>query len=115
MKSFKNVLLQITKNGMGGGDEELGFQLIKNYLNLMNKEAELPTFIVFYNSGVKLICKGSPVIEVLHEMEKKGVKLFACKTCLKYYNLLDKTEVGIKGTMTDIIELHKIAGKVINL
>ncbi|MFB6319392.1 sulfurtransferase-like selenium metabolism protein YedF [Saccharicrinis sp. FJH54] len=115
MKNFKNTLIQISHDGMGSGDDALGLQLITNYFKLMNEEDELPRFIVFYNSGVKLICKSSPVIDVAQALEQKGVKLMACKTCLKHYDLMDKTEVGIAGTMMDIIELQKIADKVITL
>lgn len=115
MKSLKNTLIQITQNGMGAGDEELGLLLVKNYLKLVGEENELPQVIVFYNGGVKLICEGSPAIEILRALEQKGVKLMACKTCLNHFNLLEKTEVGIAGTMMDIIELQKVAEKVVTL
>ncbi|MBI9065163.1 MAG: DsrE family protein [Marinilabiliaceae bacterium] len=112
---MKNILLQITQNGMGTGDEALGLQLVTNYLKLINEEMELPKFIAFYNGGVKLICTGSPVIEIIKTIEQKGVKLIACKSCLNHYNLMDKLEVGMAGTMIDIMELQRIADKVINL
>lgn len=112
---MKNILIQITQNGMGSGDEELGLQLATNYLKLIKEENALPRFITLYNGGVKLICTGSPAIEILKTIEKEGVKLIACKTCLKHFKLMDKMEAGIAGTMIDIIELQKIADKVINL
>lgn len=115
MPSFKNTLIQITQKGMGSGDGELGLILVKNYLNLLSEEEELPRVITFYNQGVELICSGSPVIEQMKVLEAKGVQLLACKTCLKHFNLLDKIEVGIGGTMMDIIELQKAAEKVINI
>jgi predicted peroxiredoxin len=115
MENFKNILLQITHNGMGTGDEELGLQLVTNYLKLINEENKLPNFITLYNGGVKLICTGSPAIEIIKTIEKKGVKLIACKTCLIHFSLMDKMEVGIAGTMIDIIELQEMADKVIAL
>ncbi len=115
MSSFKNVLLQFNKNGMGSGDQSLSLVLAKNYLNLLNEETELPKVIVFYNEGVKLIAEDSNVLEELQALEARGVKLLACKTCLKFYNLLDKTKVGLQGTMMDIIEMQKASDKVISL
>ena len=112
---MKNTLLQITQNGMGTGDEALALQLVTNYLKLINEENELPKFMAFYNGGVKLICNGSPALEIIKTIEKKGVKLIACKTCLNHFNLMDKREVGMAGTMIDIMELQRIADKVINL
>lgn len=100
---------------MGSGNKELGLVLTVNYLKLINEETELPKFITFYNEGVKLLCTDSPAIDVFKKLESRGVKLFACKTCLNHFNLLDKLEVGIAGTMVDIIELQKAADNVISL
>jgi len=115
MKTLKNTLIQITRNGMGEGNAELGLVLANNYFNLLNEELEVPPVIAFYNEGVKLICAGSPVISALQVLEARGVKLLACKTCLKYFDLMEKMEVGIAGTMIDILELQKVAEKVITL
>ena len=100
---------------MGAGDEGLGLQLVTNYLKLLNEETELPRVIAFYNGGVKLVCTDSSIIDILKTLETKGVKLIVCKTCLKHFDLMDKMEVGIAGTMMDIIELQKVADKVINI
>ncbi len=115
MKDFKNTLIQITHNGMGHGDNQLGIALITNYMKLLNEENELPRHITFYNEGVKLLCTESPALEAAQKLEKKGVKLIACKTCLGHFGLLNQLKSGIAGTMIDIIELQKIADKVINL
>ena len=110
-----NTLLQVTRYGMGQGDEELALQLFNNYIKLSLEDDRLPKIIVFYNEGVKLICSGSPAIDILKEAEAKGVKLLACKTCLNYYKIIDKMEVGVGGTMMDIITLQAEASKVITL
>jgi len=112
---MKNSLLQITQNGMGQGDEALGIQLVTNYLKLIISEHKLPKFIALYNGGVKLICAGSPAIEALKTIEESGVTIVACKTCLNHFQLIDSVEVGMVGTMIDIIELQGMANKVINL
>ncbi|PTN04787.1 DsrE family protein [Mangrovibacterium marinum] len=115
MYSLKNTLIQITQKGMGSGNEELALVLVKNYFKLLTEEQELPRVIAFYNTGVELIVKGSPVLAELKILEEKGVRLVACKTCLKHLSLLEKMKVGIAGTMMDILELQKVACKVISL
>lgn len=112
---MKHTLLQITQNGMGSGSEELGMKLITNYLTLINEQENLPQFITFYNGGVKLICEGSPVVEILKVIEAKGVKLIGCKTCLTHFELMDNLAVGMLGTMRDIVELQTVATRIINL
>jgi len=110
-----NTLVQIDKNGMGTGDQELGLILISNYLKLSLSNDQLPKIITFYNAGVKLTCTDSPVIKTLQEMEKAGVKMIICKTCLNFFKLEEQMEVGIQGTMQDIVTLQADASKVINL
>lgn len=110
-----NTLIQVEKNGMGTGNEELGLILISNYLKLSLNNGQLPKIMTFYNSGVKLTCEGSPIIEILKEIEAAGVKIIICKTCLNFYKLENKVKVGIQGTMQDIITLQADASKVINL
>ncbi len=115
MNSFKNTLIQITHSGMGSGDSELGQLLVTNYLNLLCEEEQPPKVITFYNEGVKLICSGSPALDSLKTLSEKGVKLVACKTCLNHFQLLEKVEIGIPGTMVDIMHFQKVAEKVVNL
>jgi len=113
--TFQNSIIQITTNGMGHGDQELKLKLITTYLNLLLETETLPNIITFYNEGVKLLVEGSPVIEVLKLLEEKKVRLLACGTCMNFYNLTDKLQVGIIGGMTDIMEAQQKAEKVITL
>lgn len=114
MSNLKNTLIQITRQGMGS-DDELGQTLIANYLRLLGEEEELPRFIAFYHGGVKLICNGSSVLTELRKLEERGVKLMACKTCLNYFDLAEQVEIGVQATMIDILELQKVADKVITV
>ncbi len=109
-----NVLLQLTRYGMGNGNQELAIKLIGNYFRLILEDSRSPSIIVFYNEGVKLLEYQSPVGYYLKNLERSGIKLLACKTCLDYYNINEMC-AGIKGTMMDIITLQIDAQKIINL
>ncbi len=110
-----NTIIQITNNGMGKGDETLQLTLLGKYLEILSQHNDVPNAICFYTEGVKLVCEGSPVIEQLHVLEAKGVRLIVCSTCLNYYDLTGKLEIGIVGGMPDIIEAQLKAEKVITL
>jgi hypothetical protein len=43
------------------------------------------------------------------------VELVLCSTCLDYFNLSEKVEVGIVGGMGDILTALQQAGKIIPL
>ena len=112
---MENTVIMITNNGMGKADETLQQKLVSKYLELIQQNDSLPNAICFYTDGVKLIVEGSPVLEQLKALEDSGVRLIVCSTCLDYFNLTDKVQVGIVGGMTDIIEAQVKAEKVITL
>lgn len=109
------TVVLITRNGMGDAEPALQQKLVTTYLKLIDENNLLPAAICFYADGVKLVVQGSPVIDSLKSLESKGVHLVLCSTCLNYFDLIDKVQVGIVGGMTDIIEAQRLAGKVISL
>ena len=109
------TLLLITRDGMGDAEPALQHKLITTYFKLLDENNILPGAICFYADGVCLAVEGSPVLEVLKSLEAKGVRLILCSTCLNYYALVDKVQVGIVGGMTDILEAQRRAGKIISL
>ncbi len=112
---MKNAVVLVTNNGMGKADEKLQLLLFSKYLELLLQNDSLPAAICFYTDGVKLVCEGSPAIEQLHTLDKKGVRLIVCSTCLNYFELSEKVQVGIVGGMGDIIEAQVKAEKVISI
>lgn len=113
--SFANTVILVTRNGMGSAAPELQEKLIRTYFKLLDESKDVPAVICFYTEGVKLVVKGSPILDVLVDLEAKGVRLVICGTCLNFYGLIDDVEVGIVGGMTDIIEAQRRAAKVISI
>lgn len=109
------TVLLITRHGMGDAEPELQQKLITTYFKLLDESNIRPAAICFYTQGVKLVVEGSPILESLKALEAKGVHLILCSTCLNYYQLADKVQVGIVGGMTDILEAQRRASKVITL
>lgn len=109
------TVLLITNDGMGTADKLLRHKLITTYFKLLEDSNTLPAVICFYTEGVKLVTDGSPVLDVLEQLEAKGVHLVICSTCLNHYGLEDEVKVGVVGGMTDIIEAQWRADKVITL
>lgn len=110
-----NTVLVFTRYGMGDAPEALRLNLAIKFLTLIHDSGVLPSKILLYTEGVKLVCQGSPVSTLLKEMETAGVELVLCKTCLDYFKLGEKVEAGIVGGMPDIIEAMRTAPKVISL
>lgn len=109
----KNVVVQITSDAMGSGDDKLGQQLMKAYIFALTQLDELPQTILFYNGGAKLTCEGSLCLEDLKGLEDAGVKIMTCGTCLNYYGLSDKLKVGSVTNMYSIAETLENATLVV--
>ena len=112
---MENTVIMVTNNGIGNADEELQQLLFGKYVELLLQNASRPRAFCFYTHGVKLVCEGSPVIEGLRQLENKGVRLIVCSTCLNYFELTTKINVGIVGGMGDILEAQIKAEKVITI
>ena len=54
----KKIFL-IQSEGLGRGEEQLGSLLMANFLRLLGESKEKPENIVFWNTGVRLVCEGS--------------------------------------------------------
>ena len=113
--SLANTVLLITKDGMGFADAALQHKLLDTYLRLLVENDSVPAAICFYTDGVKLVVEGSPFLERLSQIEKKGVRLIICSTCLNYFGLTERVRLGIVGGMPDILEAQINADKVITL
>lgn len=110
-----NTILVFTRHGLGDAPAELQQKLTVKFLQLTLEANTLPAKILFYTDGVKLACEGSSVVNELKAMKERGVELILCSTCLDYFGLRDKVQVGIVGGMPDIIEALGAAEKVISL
>lgn len=105
------LVIGISSSTMGSGDEELGKILMKSFIYTVKETKPLPKTVIFYNGGVHLTCKDSPVIDDLQELAKEGVEIFSCGTCLDFYNLKDDLAVGEISNMYTIYENLKDAKK----
>lgn len=110
-----NTLILITSDRLGQGDDVLGKGLIKNFILTLKEMGDSLWRIVFLNSGVKLTAEGSDSIDALSELEKEGVSILVCGTCLNHYNLLEKKKVGETTNMLDVVTSLDNAGKVITI
>ena len=99
-------VVAITSDAMGQGDEILGKRLMTSFVNLLTELDNKPSAVLCYNAGVKLALPGSPVVETFAELEKRGVEVILCGTCIDFFGLTGKTVAGRTGDM------YLIAGKL---
>ncbi len=103
----------ISTDTLGRGSDELGGILIQSLLNALAEGDRFPARIVLLNGGVKLVCTGSPVIDMLSNMESRGIDILACGTCLDYFDLKNDVAVGKISNAFEILTTLLEADRVI--
>jgi selenium metabolism protein YedF len=107
------TVVQITAETMGRGDDELGALLLRSFLKTQAQLETPPDAILFYNAGVKLCCAGSLLVDDLRALELSGVEIIACGTCLNFFSLADRLEIGRVTDMLEIAGRLAAAGRVV--
>lgn len=110
-----DYVLLVTSKEIGKGDENLGQKLMYSYFFSLSEGEELPSNILFLNQGVKLVTEDTPIISIFQSLADKGVNLYACGTCLDYYNLNNELKVGTIGNMYLSRDIMAQAPKVITI
>lgn len=108
----KGMLVVLSANTMGTGDEKLGKALMKAFVFALTKQDVLPETILCYNTGAYLTCEGADTLEDLKQLEAEGVTILTCGTCLDFYGLKEQLAVGSVTNMYDIVERMESAATV---
>ncbi|WP_458700254.1 sulfurtransferase-like selenium metabolism protein YedF [Sulfurospirillum sp. 1307] len=88
------------------GEGELGSKLVVGFIKSILELPKLPKTLIFVNKGVLLTTadEDSEIINILKEIEQKGVEIFSCGVCLDFYNVADKLRVGMVGNAYGTVE-----------
>ena len=105
----------VSSEFLGRGDDELGRILMGSFLRKLCLAESLPEEIIFYNSGVKLLAEGSPVLDAIGMLAEKGVGITACGTCVNYYHLNKLIDSAHVGDMAGIIASLLDSGDVVTV
>lgn len=100
----RNVVVALTSDQMGQGDEDLGRLLMKGFVYALTQQDAPPKTVLLYNGGARLSCEGSASLEDLRELEKMGAEILTCGTCLNHYGLTEKLRVGGVTNMYEIAQ-----------
>ena len=107
------MVVVLSANVMGTGDEKLGKALMKAFVFALTKQDVLPETIVCYNTGAYLTCEGADTLEDLKSLEAEGVNILTCGTCLDFYGIKETLAVGSVTNMYEIVETMEKAKTVV--
>ena len=108
----RRAAVLICSKRFGEGSDELGRNLMQAFVKTIKEVVPLPGWVLMVNSGIKLACEGSRVIDELRNLVDLGVEVRACGTCLDYFELKDKLRVGVVTNMYEIVTVINQADHV---
>jgi len=114
-ETFQKVLVLVTSDTLGSGDDELGRKLMIAYLKTIKEMGPELWQLIFVNGGVKLTTSSSPVLQEIQGYEESGTIVLACGTCLEHFGITEEKQVGGTTNMLDIISATQVADKVITI
>ena len=109
------ILVFITRDVIGQGDDTLGSRLMGNFLATLPELGDALWRIVLLNGGVRLATSSNPAAESLKKLEAAGVSILVCGTCLEFFKLMDQKAVGEVTNMLDVVTSQQVADKVITV
>lgn len=111
----QQVLVFLTSDRIGQGDDELGARLMHNFLLTLPELGSALWRIILVNGAVRLATQDSPACESLQRLEAAGVSILVCGTCLEFFQLMGQKAVGQVTNMLDVVTSQQVADKVISI
>ena len=109
---FAKTVVAISSDAMGSGDDELGRILMKGFVFALTQLEALPDTVLLYNSGARLSTQGAETLNDLITLEKVGVRIKTCGTCLNHFGIADKLGVGEVTNTYNVVEEMRYADRI---
>lgn len=105
MNQLRDKVILLGSEGIGRGDDTLGYEILLTLVESLSKRDDGPKAIVCWNTAVKLLAEGSPLVPHFKRLEAKRVDILAGQLCVKELELTGKIAVGTMETMEDILDV----------
>lgn len=113
--SHKNIVVLLTGNSIGWGDEKLGAILMEKFMAALAQSKIKPKAVILINNAVCLASTDSPCVGQLTALIEQEVSILICDVSAKAKKLEDKIRIGNMVSMNVICDNLLAAWKVITL
>jgi len=96
-----------------GSNLELGKVLTNGFLNASLSLPHTKGAVILISNAVRLAISGSYALEVLAKVKDKGLDILLCGTCLDFFKIRDKVEIGTVSNALEIMERMTGAAKIV--
>jgi len=114
-KQKKTISVFVKSDTIGKGDDSLGKILIRAFFPTLLETEPKPSKLIFMNAGVKLTVEGSEVLSDLEELQKNGIEILVCGTCLDFFDIKNRIKVGRISNMFEIMNTLMNSDRIISI
>lgn len=107
--SYHRLAIAVAHDGVAQGRNGKNRMALEDLVNVLLESQEIPATLCFYTEGVRWLTHGSPVVEQLKEISRRGADIVVCRACLAEAGLLDEMAVGRPDTEDHIDEILRHA------
>lgn len=113
--SFSNEKILFLKSDKVG-DGELGANLMVGFLGTLKDLKQNITKIICVNESVLMnVDENHKAFNALKELEKLGIEIISCGTCLEYFGKSQELKIGRIGNAFEILNFIFDKDKVVSL
>ena len=105
MDNLKDKVLLLGNEGCGSGDANLSFEILINLMEALANREDAPAAIICWNTAVRLLAEGSPLLPYFKRLEEKGVHFLAGQLCVDELGLMGRIAMGKQATINEILDL----------
>jgi len=96
-----------------GSNRDLGKVLLNGFMNAALSLPHKNCTVILISNAVKLAIKGSYALEVLEKLQRQGVTILICGTCLDFFKIRDAVAIGTVSNALEIMQCLTGASSVI--
>lgn len=96
-----------------GTNRDLGKVLTNGFLNASLSLSPPADAVVLISNGVRLATQGSYALEVLEKVAQAGTRVLICGTCVDFFKIRDKVQIGTISNALEILECLTGAEKLV--
>ena len=105
--SARKKVVYLNEERAGSG--AVGITLLSKFIGALMQLQEKPYAVICVNEAVKMTAdRAHPSFSALKELERAGVKILSCGSCLEAYRLVDKLAIG---EITNAYEVVSLCGE----
>ncbi|KAH7828147.1 Selenophosphate synthetase [Monocercomonoides exilis] len=93
------------------GDDTLGKLLARGLLQTLASSPVIPGKIIFMGDSVEMTTITNETVNILRDLERMGVTIWSCITCLVTLKLKEKVRVGRAATSKEIVSVLSDSSK----